>query len=142
MVEINIPTMIMQAGNFLLFFFLFNMILVRPMVKHLQERDGKIGSDHEQAREAADRTQALLEDYEAQMAEARSKASQAYRASQDEGMNAQRAKLDTARAEAQTQVEKAIADIQAEAGKARDQIKAEMEKIPGEIASKLLGRAV
>ena len=39
-------------------------------------------------------------------------------------------------------VDKAKAEIESEAGKARQTLKSEMEKLPKDIASKLLGRAV
>jgi len=141
-IDINYTLLAFQAANFIVFLILFNLILVKPMLKHLKERDGKVTSDHEQAKESSDRAQAVMEDYEQAMADARSKASQAYNTSQEEGVKSQREKLAAARAEAQEIMEKAMADIKAEADKAREAIKAEMEMMPKEIAGKLLGRSV
>jgi len=141
-IEINYTLLAFQAVNFIVFLILFNAIIVKPMLKHLGERDGKVASGHEQAKENSDRAQAVLEDYEQAMASARSKASQAYNAAQDEGMKAHREKLAAARAEAQEIMDKAMADINSEADKARQTLKAEMETMPKEIAGKLLGRAV
>jgi len=112
------------------------------VLRHLQDRDDKISGDHEQAKENSGRAQAMLEDYEHELADARSKASQTYMAAQEEGMVSQRDKLTAARTEAQDIMSKAMDEVVAEAEKASNALRAEVEQMQKDIASKLLGRAV
>lgn len=141
MVDINY-TLLIQLANFLVLIFLLNILLFKPVLRHLAERDGKVSKSHEEAKENADRAERLLSEFDSELAAARVKASQAYHALQQEGLAEQRAKVAEAKARAQELIEKARKEIEGEAGKARETLKAEMEKLPKDIAAKLLGRAV
>lgn len=141
MIDINY-TILVQLANFVVLIFVLNAILIKPMMKHLAERDDKIGSSHDQAKANAQKAENLLAEYEAGLADARMKASHAYNSIQQEGLAEQRTKLADAREKAQEMMAKAVAEINAEAGKARKTLEAEMEKLPKDIASKLLGRAL
>jgi len=135
-------TVLVQLVNFVILILVLNAILLKPMLKHLAERDNKINSSHDEAKGNADKAEALLAEYESELAEARTKAAQAYNSIQQEGLAVQREKLAEAKTKAQEMAEKARAEVAAEAGRAREALKAEMEKLPKDIASKLLGRSI
>ena len=141
MVDINY-TILVQLANFLVLLFILNFLLFRPVLKHLADRDGKISSSHEEARASAEKAESMVAEFERELAASRLKANQVYQALQQEGVSEQRARLSAAKTKAQEMVDKAKSEIESEAGKARETLKSEMEKLPKDIASKLLGRAV
>jgi len=135
-------TLLVQLANFIVLIFVLNVLLIKPMMKHLAERDDKISSSHGQAKANMEKAESMLAEYEAGLADARMKANQAYTAVQQEGIAQQRAKLVEAREKAQEMMGKAMAELDSEAGKARKTLETEMAKLPADIASKLLGRAI
>jgi F-type H+-transporting ATPase subunit b len=141
MVDINY-TLHIQLANFIFLIFVLNALLLKPVLRHMAARDKKVAVSHEEAKEYADRAEAMLAEFEHELADTRVKANQNYHGLQQEGIAEQRARLATAKARAQEMVEKAKGEIDASASGARVILKKEMEKLPGEIASKLLGRAV
>lgn len=141
MVDVNY-TILVQLGNFILLIFILNTLLLKPVLKHLKERDGKISSSHEEAKANADQAESLLAEFETELKDARVKAKQFYNKFQQEGMAEQRARLTEAKAKSQGIIDKAMAEIESDATQARGILKAEMEKLPRDIAAKLLGRTL
>jgi F-type H+-transporting ATPase subunit b len=141
MVDINY-TLLVQLANFIFLIIVLNALHLKPVLKHMAARDKKVAVSHEEAKEYADRAESMLSEFEYELADTRVKANQLYHGLQQEGASEQRAQLAAAKAKAQDMVEKAKGEIDADASNAREILKKEMEKLPGEIASKLLGRAV
>jgi F-type H+-transporting ATPase subunit b len=141
MVDINY-TFLVQLVNFLILIFILNTLLLKPVLRHLKERDGKIQGAHDEARENAERAEQMLATFESELAEARIKANQVFSSLEQEGIADQRAKVAAAKAEAQKILEKAQGELAGEASKAREVLQAEMAKLPGIIATKLLGRSI
>ncbi|MBI5189794.1 MAG: ATP synthase F0 subunit B [Nitrospirae bacterium] len=141
MVDINY-TLFVQLGNFIFLIIVLNFLLLKPVMKHLAEREEKIKSSHDDAKANAERAEAALADFDHELADARLKANQAYTALQQEGAAVQRERVNAAKAEAQKEVDAARAEIASEASKARDILQAEMERLPKDIAAKLLGRTI
>ncbi|MHB8174524.1 MAG: ATP synthase F0 subunit B [Nitrospirota bacterium] len=135
-------TFFIQLANFLVLVIILNILLFKPVLRHLSERDTKIARQHEDATGYADKAQVLLREFEHDLADARVKATQAYHSLQQEGISRQRERLSQAKSEAQSMMEKARAQVSAESAKAKEILEKEMAKLPGEIASKLLGRPV
>jgi F-type H+-transporting ATPase subunit b len=141
MVDINY-TLLIQLANFIFLIIVLNALLLKPVLRHMAARDNKVAVSHEEAKEYADRAESMLAEFEAELADTRVKANQRYHGLQQEGITEQRARLSATKGTAQEMVEKARGEIDASAKGAREILKKEMEKLPGEIASKLLGRAV
>jgi len=141
MVDVNY-TVLVQLANFLVLIIILNAILLKPVLRHLKERDDKISSSHEEAKSNAGRAESMLAEFEHELGDARMKAKQAYNKHQQEGVAEQRAKLADAKAKSQGIVDKAMAEIASDAAQARGILKSEMEKLPKDIASKLLGRTL
>ncbi len=141
MVDIDY-TLLVQLASFIVFIVIMNALLLKPVMKHLSERDNKISSSHDEAKANAEKAESMLADFERELGDARVKASKAYSTLQQEGVAEQRAKVAGVKAQAQQMIDKARAEIQSDASRAREILKAEMEKLPKDIAAKLLGRTV
>lgn len=141
MVDINY-TLLVQLANFLVLIVVLNVLLLKPVLKHLAERDNKISTSHDEAKANAQRAEDLMAEFEAELGEARIKANQVYNGLQQEGASAQRASMNAAKAQAQEMIDKAKAEIEKDAARAREILKSEMEKLPRDIAAKLLGRTI
>jgi F-type H+-transporting ATPase subunit b len=141
MVDLD-SSLLIQLANFLVLLVALNYILFRPVRRIIQEREQDIRSALGDANAAQKRMQALLEQYNASLAEAKQKATAGYNANYQQGLDAQRDLIAAERAKAGELLDKARAEIAAAASAARTDLKKEAERLSQEISTKLLGRAV
>jgi F-type H+-transporting ATPase subunit b len=141
MIDINI-SLLYQLINFIVLLIALNFILFKPIRRIMQEREQGISSALEDAKAAQNRMQSLLEHYNASLAESKQKATSAYNAIYQQGLDAQRDMISTERTKAGEMLDKARAEIAAAANSARADLKKEAERLSQDITSKLLGRAV
>jgi F-type H+-transporting ATPase subunit b len=141
MVDLD-SSLLIQLANFLVLLVALNYILFRPVRQIIQEREQDIRSALGDANAAQKRMQALLEQYNASLAEAKQKATAGYNANYQQGLDAQRDLIASERAKAGELLDKARAEIATSAGAARTDLKKEAERLSQEISTKLLGRAV
>jgi F-type H+-transporting ATPase subunit b len=141
MIDINI-SLLYQLINFIVLLIALNFILFKPIRQIMQEREQDISSALEDAKAAQNRMQSLLENYNASLAESKQKATSAYNAIYQQGLDAQRDMISAERTKAGEMLDKARAEIAAAANSARADLKKEAERLSQDITSKLLGRAV
>ncbi len=141
MIDINI-SLLYQLINFIVLVIALNFILFKPIRQIMQEREQGISSALEDAKAAQNRMQSLLENYNASLAESKQKATSAYNAIYQQGLDAQRDMISAERTKAGEMLDKARAEIAAAANSARADLKKEAERLSQDITSKLLGRAV
>ncbi len=152
MIDINI-TLLIQLINFLVLLIILNFILFKPIRQIMKEREQGISSALGDAKNAQERMQKLLDDYNVSLAEIKQKSATTYNSIYQRGIDAQRemisaerAKageaLDRARAEIASASAAARADIAAASAEARTDLRKEAERLSQDITSKLLGRAV
>jgi F-type H+-transporting ATPase subunit b len=141
MIDINI-SLLYQLINFIVLLIALNFILFKPIRQIMQEREQGISSALEDAKAAQNRMQSLLENYNASLAESKQKATSAYNAIYQQGLDAQRDMISAERTKAGEMLDKARAEIAAAANSARADLKKEAERLSQDITSKLLGRAV
>jgi F-type H+-transporting ATPase subunit b len=141
MVDLD-SSLLIQLANFLVLLVALNYILFRPVRQLIQEREQDIRSALGDANAAQKRMQALLEQYNASLAEAKQKATAGYNANYQQGLDAQRDLIAAERAKAGELLDKARAGIATAASAARTDLKKEAEQLSQEISTKLLGRAV
>ena len=141
MIDINI-SLLYQLINFIVLLIALNFILFKPIRQIMQEREQGISSALEDAKAAQNRMQSLLENYNASLAESKQKATTAYNAIYQQGLDAQRDMISAERTKAGEMLDKARAEIAAAANSARADLKKEAERLSQDITSKLLGRAV
>jgi len=141
MVDINY-TLLIQLGNFIVLLIALHIILFRPMLRIMEEREQGISSALGDARSAQERMQKLMEEYDTVLAEARQKATATYNEIYQTGLDEQRDMIAAERAKASELLDKGREDIVAAADTARMDLKKEAERISQDISSTLLGRAV
>lgn len=141
MVDIN-STLLIQLANFLLLLLALNLILFKPLRRIIQERELGISTAFTDAKTAQEQMQRLLEQYNASLAEAKQKATAAYSALYQQGLDSQREMITAERTRAGETLDKARAEIAAAADAARTDLKQEADRLSQDITAKLLGRAV
>lgn len=141
MININY-TLFIQLANFLVLLIALNFILFKPIRQAIQEREQGIGSALGDAKAAQNRMQALLDQYNASLAEAKQKATTTFNTFYQQGLDAQRGLISAERAKAGELLDKARAEIATASAAARADLKKDAEKLSQDITSKLLGRAV
>jgi F-type H+-transporting ATPase subunit b len=141
MIDINV-SLLFQLVNFIVLLIALNFILFKPIRQIMQEREQGISSSFSDAKAAQERTQNLLEQYNASIAEAKQKAATTYNTIYQQGLDAQRDMISAERTKAGEMLDKAQAEIVAAANAARTDLRKEAERLSQEITSKLLGRAV
>ena len=141
MIDINI-TLLWQLANFIVLLIVLNFILFKPIRQVMLEREQGISSALGDAKNAQERMQAILERYNASLAEAKQKAATTYNTVYQQGLDAQRDMISAERDKATELLDKARKEIAAASAAARTDLKQEAERLSQEITSKLLGRAV
>ena len=132
----------MQLANFIVLLVALNIILFKPLLKNMREREQGIAGAFTDAKTAQERVQSMLEQYNAALGDAKQKAVAAYNAVYQQGLDAQRDMITAERAKAGELLNKARAEIAAAAAAARAELKQEAERLSQDITVKLLGRAV
>ncbi len=141
MIDIN-STLIIQLVNFLVLLIVLNFILFKPIRQIMMEREQGISSALGDAKNAQERMQKLLDDYNVSLAEAKQKAAATYNAIYQRGIDVQRDMISAERSKAGEALDKARAEIASASGAARADLRNEAERLSQDITSKLLGRAV
>jgi len=141
MVDIN-SSLLIQLANFLVLLVALHFILFKPLLAIMRERADGISGSFTDAKAAQEKSQALLEKYNASLADAKQKAAAAYNVLYQQGLDAQRDMISSERTKAGEQLDKARAEIGAAATAARADLKKEAEALAREISAKMLGRAV
>jgi F-type H+-transporting ATPase subunit b len=141
MIDINI-TLLWQLINFLVLLIVLNFILFKPIRQVMLEREQGISSALGDAKAAQEQMQAILERYNASLAEAKQKAATTYNTVYQQGLDTQRDMISAERDKATELLDKARKEIAAASATARTDLKQEAERLSQEITSKLLGRAV
>ncbi len=141
MIDINI-TVLIQLINFIVLLIVLNFILFKPIRQIMQEREQGISSALGDSKNAQERMQKLLDDYNASLAEAKQKSAATYNSIYQRGIDAQREMIAAERAKAGEALDRARADIASASAAARTDLRKEAERLSQDITSKLLGRAV
>jgi len=141
MIDIN-SSLIIQLINFLVLLIVLNFILFKPIRQIMKEREQGISSALGDAKNAQERMQKLLDDYNVSLAEAKQKAATTYNTIYQRGIDAQRDMISAERTKAGEALDKARVEIAAASKAARVDLRQEAERLSQDITSKLLGRAV
>ncbi len=141
MVDINI-SLLYQLINFIVLLVALNFILYRPVRAIMQERQQTIGGAFSDAKTAQEKMNALLEQYNASLADAKQKATSAYNALYQQGLDGQRDMISAERAKASELLDKARAEVVSASSSAKADLKKEAESLAKDISAKLLGRAI
>jgi len=139
LISIN-ETLIIQLVSFLVFLFLFNRLMIQPLRNVTSDRERYLQRMQNEAEEAANDTQILLKEVEAEKAKVRSEAFRIIRQLEKEGNKTMNRLLDEARETIAGRRAAVKAEIGARLTETREAIESEAETLAVRMMEKILGR--
>lgn len=127
---------------FLIFVFVLNQILFKPISKVLAERESLTEGAAAEARAAARQYQTRLANYEETIRQARAETYRRLEQSRKAALEDRQKLIDAARAQSESDISVAREQIAAEAVAARVELDQESRQIAEQISRTILGRAV
>ena len=138
MLDIDKLWLLVLTANFLGLMYILNIILFRPLLKVFHERETTIKGSLDAAKEMSSRREEGIVRMNKEIAEARSKAKEAFEGSRNDGLAVQKSLLSDAETVAAGMLQKAREELRSEGEKARQSLKADIEKFSDEIVRKLV----
>lgn len=127
---------------FVIFVFVMNRILFRPIGRVLDERETLIEGSANEARAARRRYEAKLADYEATIRQARAESYRRLEQERAAALEERRKVIEAAKQQAHEQIAQARAEIGRQVATARTTLESEARQIAERISRTVLGRAV
>lgn len=125
--------------NFLVLLYILNIILFRPILKVLKERDASVKDYLKAAKELEQKREEAIVRMNQELQAARVKAKEIFEEIRKDGLEKQRSLLEEANREAIEMISKAKEEIAVEAEKARQSLRADVDRFSDEIVRKLVG---
>lgn len=141
MITIDI-TMPIHIINILILIVIMNAVLYRPIRSILVERQKKIAGLEEEIQTFEKNSKQRLEEFDNKLSAARSKAKAQFEAAKGEAMAASSEELAGVRKEADGVKVAELGKIEEQFTSAQSQLKSQLDSFAGDMASKILGRAV
>lgn len=141
MIELNF-TLLIQVFNFLLLVFLLNVVLYKPILKVLDERDRRINGQQAEAKKLQEETQALLAEYNRKLHEAKIDAMNAKNAARSEASEEAGRIIEEARKKADEIVSQVQREIRAGIEQAMKDLEPDVSSMAATMAERILGRKV
>jgi len=141
MIDIDI-TMPIQIVNILILIVIMNAVLYRPVRTILEDRRKKLAELADDAENFKKNAQRQLEDFDRKMQDARATAKAKFDEARGEAQAAGAEELAKVRKEADGAKAEQMAQVSSQFDTARQQLQGEVDGFAGEMASKILGRAL
>jgi len=135
-IGINLPLLIVFVINFVILFGLLSIVLYKPVLKTLDERQAKIKESMEQAEKIKQETERSEEEIKAHLEKARKEGQAVI------GERLKEEAKDSARQEAESVISKARTEIQRERDKAIEELRTEFADIAILAAEKVIKETV
>lgn len=142
MINLNIGTLVIHLVWFMFIIFLLNHLLFKPMLAVMDKRTEKIDGNAKAAKEARDKVDAIISDFEIKLAEARREANQEREVLRKAAAEEEDKIIKSAREYAGNMVAEIREKISAEYDAAQTALRSDSEAMGKEIAGKILGREV
>ncbi len=130
-------TILLQMVNFIIFMFVMDKILFKPLLKVMSERDTEIQSFLAEAKALKEKAEEFLKEYERIISEAKTRAKEIISQAVAEAKAEREKELAKAQEEAKKRVEKAKQEIWATVEQEKKKIEAKVEELAQEIVEKL-----
>ncbi|MCE5256553.1 MAG: ATP synthase F0 subunit B [Spirochaetaceae bacterium] len=140
MIEINV-TLLIQMVSFLVFLFLMNLILYRPIRAMLARRSAFIAEQQGVVDSADAGAVAVSQEISTKIQQARKDGRQKIQDLKAAAYGEEKDLLQKAGGQAAKQIQDMRAEIAKEIGVARDQLRAQVQSFSVELAKKILGRS-
>lgn len=141
MIEINF-TFLIQAVNFFVLIFLLNVVLYKPILKVLEERDERVAGQQAEAKKIMEEGQALLSEYNQKLYNAKVEAMNAKNAARSQASEEAGRIIEEARKKAEDIVAEVQRQISVEIERAKKELEPDLVSMAATIAEKVLGRKV
>lgn len=141
MINIDV-TILIQFVNFLILMAVLNLLLYRPLRAIMQKRKEKIEGSYQAAKDLEGSIEEKMARYQEQLQDAKLKGNQERGTMRQAAAEEEARLLSAAHETASAHVQKIREQVSQEAKAASAQLKSETEAIAGEIATKVLGRAL
>ncbi len=139
MLDISLLWLSVQMASFLALLFVLNIILFRPVLNQLKERDDRINGYLDKAKAMDKDKDNLLKELDAKLAQTRDQAKVVYEELRSKGLEAQRNDLDSAGKETEKMSQEALEKLKAAAEKARESLRGNVEAFSKKIVEKMVG---
>jgi F-type H+-transporting ATPase subunit b len=141
LIEINF-TFLIQAVNFFVLIFLLNVVLYKPILKVLEERDERVAGQQAEAKKIMEEGQALLSEYNQKLYNAKVEAMNAKNAARSQASEEAGRIIEEARKKAEDIVAEVQRQISVEIERAKKELEPDLVSMAATIAEKVLGRKV
>lgn len=141
MFEIN-GTLPIFVISFLVFMYLLDVILLKPVAKVISERDETIRKNIESGKSSREQAQKLLEEYERELRELREKAQKHIADASEQANKERQAELSRLTKDGQEKLNAAKAEIEAERASLIDALVPKERELVEAITQKVLGEPV
>ena len=135
-------TLLLQAGNFLVLLFILNLLLYRPLVRIMDERQERIEGSHRKAGDLDKKIQERMEAYRAKLQDAKQTANEERGAMRKSASEEEAKILQEASRQASDRLQKVRNRVADEAETARKSLRSDADKLAHQVASKVLGRSI
>ena len=139
---LNPIIILIQWANFLVFLILLNIILIKPLRTHMQNRDSEVENNLSSSERDQKEAIGYISQYEDSLSEIRRENNERIVSLQEEITNNSLKKQAEIRDNASKDLEEARSRISAEASKARSELKEIANDLASQIANRLAGRNV
>ena len=139
MLDISLLWLSVQMASFLALLFVLNIILFKPVLNQLKERDDRINGYLDKAKVMDKDKDNLLNELDAKLAQTRDQAKVVYEELRSKGLEAQRNNLDSAGKETEKMSQEALEKLKAAADRARESLRGNVEAFSKKIVEKMVG---
>lgn len=130
----------LQFVPFLVLIFGLNVILWKPMLAYLEEREHATSGARKRAEELSTRASGRMSEYEAALGRAQAEVTEYRSKRRADAQRLHAAEVAAARAEAEGRVGEAVGRVRREADAARIGLRADAEGLARDIAAQVMGR--
>jgi F-type H+-transporting ATPase subunit b len=134
--------MLLQMANFFLLIFILNIVLYKPLLKILDERDKKISETQQKTKDYYEETEKLISAYNEKIQQAKVEAMTIKNNAKKEATEKANLIIEESRKEAENHLLEVKNQITKEIETARKELEPELDKMAITIAEQVLGRKV
>jgi F-type H+-transporting ATPase subunit b len=140
MIDLDI-TLFYQLANFLVAWFVLNLILFKPVRGIIKKRNDYLSEQLEAAEKFSGEAESKLANYEEALESARKSGNEEKARLKEEGQDKEQEMVSDAQSQASAKIAQAKKEAQSQAEKAKKELEAVVDKMAEQAANKVLGRA-
>lgn len=135
-------TLLIQFANFIILLMLLNVFLFKPLLRSINQRDDKISSSFERARNLSDESKRLEENYEDELKEKKLPVNAERDTILSEAHRVSVGMIETARSKLTAELTKIRKEVSQEGQKISEDLRRDVARLSKEAAEKVLKRSL